>query len=168
MNIDLHFHHTPRFFLDELAGANPWGKSVRGSGDALVMRIGSFEIPLSPEHWDLARTLALMDARRIDVAAVSPSPLLFHTQWPAELVVGLHRRVNDHLAELARKHPDRFAPLGTVPLQAADLAVAAPDRYIVVPGDTLWGIASRFLSDPWRWGELWNKQSNGVDTPSPS
>ncbi len=123
MNVDLHFHHTPRFFLDELSSANPWGKAVHGSGDALVMRVGAFEIPLSPEHWDVARTLAVMDERRIDLAAVSPSPLLFHTQWPAELAIGLHRRVNDHLAEIARKHPDRFAPLGTVPLQNVELAV---------------------------------------------
>ena len=130
MNIDLHFHHTPRFFLDELSGVNPWGKSVSGSGDALAMRIGTLEIPLSPEHWDVERTLAVMDARRIDVAAISPSPLIFHTQWPAELALGLHRRVNDHLADLARKHPDRFAPLGTVPLQDADLAVAELTRCI--------------------------------------
>ena len=32
MNVDLHFHHTPRFFLDELRGENPWGKSVVAEG----------------------------------------------------------------------------------------------------------------------------------------
>jgi aminocarboxymuconate-semialdehyde decarboxylase len=128
VNIDLHFHHTPRFFLDELSGANPWGKSVRGSGDGLVMRVGALEIPLSTEHWDIERTLAVMDARRIDVAAISPSPLLFHTQWPAELTAALHRRVNDQLAELARRHADRFAPFGTVPLQNSELAVAELER----------------------------------------
>ncbi|HZR79594.1 MAG TPA: amidohydrolase family protein [Candidatus Binatia bacterium] len=122
MNIDLHFHHTPRFFLDELGGANPWGKSLHGAGDALSIRIGKTAIPISPEHWDIGRTLEVMDARRIDVAALSPSPMLFHTQWPLEIVLPLHRRVNDVLAEIARTHRDRFAPLGTVPLQDADAA----------------------------------------------
>lgn len=123
MNVDLHFHHTPRFFLDELRGENPWGKSVVAKGDGLVLRAGPIELPLGPEHWDVERTLAVMDAQRIDLAVMSPSPILFHTQWPVEAVLPLHRRVNDELAEIGRAHPKRFAPLGTVPLQ--DPAAAA-------------------------------------------
>ncbi len=36
----------------------------------------------------------------------------------------------------------------------------APDRHIVVRGDTLWDISAKFFNDPWKWPQIWalNKQ----------
>ena len=47
-----------------------------------------------------------------------------------------------------------------------DLAEGAPDRYVVVRGDTLWTIAKRFLKDPWKWNDLWKANQDQIRNPN--
>lgn len=55
----------------------------------------------------------------------------------------------------------------STPASPADLELAdnAPDRHIVVPGDTLWDIAARFLKQPYRWPEVWRLNQEEIKNP---
>jgi hypothetical protein len=46
-----------------------------------------------------------------------------------------------------------------------ELAEGAPDRYVVMQGDTLWAIASRFLKSPWKWNDLWKLNQDQIPNP---
>lgn len=48
---------------------------------------------------------------------------------------------------------------------SAELKANAPDRYVVVQGDTLWSIAERYLTAPQRWPELWKMNQDSVKNP---
>jgi hypothetical protein len=51
------------------------------------------------------------------------------------------------------------------PKKPLELAPDAPERHVVVRGDTLWGISSKFLKDPFRWPELWGMNKDEVKNP---
>ena len=61
-----------------------------------------------------------------------------------------------------------FSGLGSVALAqvgSSELKANAPERYVVVPGDTLWSIAERYLSAPQRWPALWSMNRDTVRNP---
>jgi len=56
--------------------------------------------------------------------------------------------------------------LAQAPKAPLALKPDAPDRYTVVPGDTLWSIAQRYTDSPWRWSELWNLNKDQIKDPN--
>ena len=62
-----------------------------------------------------------------------------------------------------------FLACGVASAQAPSAPLAlkpdAPDRYVIVPGDTLWGISTRYTDSPWRWPELWSMNREQIQNP---
>ena len=69
-----------------------------------------------------------MDWMGIDIQAISPAPR--QTYYGADPDLGLEasRTINDFIADICARYPDRFVGLGTVPFQAPELAIAELER----------------------------------------
>jgi len=49
--------------------------------------------------------------------------------------------------------------------QEVELKKNHPERHVVVKGDTLWGISSKFLKDPWLWPKVWKLNRSQIRNP---
>jgi len=49
--------------------------------------------------------------------------------------------------------------------QEVELKKNHPERHVVVKGDTLWGISSKFLKDPWLWPKVWKLNRSQIKNP---
>jgi aminocarboxymuconate-semialdehyde decarboxylase len=72
---------------------------------------------------NIEQRLKDMDRMGIDVQAVSPAPFQYYYWADPELGAKLAREVNEGIAAICAKWPDRFVGIGTAPLQDASLAV---------------------------------------------
>jgi len=76
----------------------------------------------------IEKRLADMDLMGIDIQAITPSPAQTYYSAEPDLGLATARVINDNLADICAKHPDRFVGLGTVPFQAPEQAVAELNR----------------------------------------
>src|ERR687896_2749766 len=122
MTFDVHAH----VIVPEITGDEDWSPRVwRDDVGSQVVELGGNQIRAAvAEFVDIDGILAAQDEAGVDSVLLCPwVPLLYYDADPAE---GLARaRIqNDALAGLVRKHPDRVAALGAVPLQDPELAAA--------------------------------------------
>lgn len=126
LTIDTHAHVFLEGVLGQCGNAGP---ELSVEDGVQVFRAGSYKIrhvrfrdsPMS----DPEKRLALMDRMQIDMQLLSPYPILYFYDQPAEVAVGFCQRHNDEMAALVERFPTRFRGLATLPMQAP---VAARDE----------------------------------------
>lgn len=80
--------------------------------------------------WNPGRRIEECDRDGVHVQVLSTVPVMFSYWAKPEHALDLSRLLNDHLAGVVAAHPRRFIGLGTVPLQAPDLAVSELTRCV--------------------------------------
>jgi aminocarboxymuconate-semialdehyde decarboxylase len=133
VKIDLHTHVLPEKWPDlrERYGGEGWVHLEHtGCGCARMMIGDEVFREVEDTLWNPARRLADCDGCGVQLQVLSTVPVMFSYWAPAAHALDLSRLLNDHIAGLCRDRPDRFAGLGTVPMQDADLAAAELERCV--------------------------------------
>jgi aminocarboxymuconate-semialdehyde decarboxylase len=132
LRVDIHCHYLNPEAAKRLAHLNPgqYEPNVKYA-NALTRETNVKQVQdRAPRLSTIEVRLKDMDRMGIDIQAVSPAP--HQTYYWTEPGLGLEvsRMVNDRLAEIVAKWPERFVALGTVPLQNVELAVAELERCV--------------------------------------
>ena len=123
--IDCQSHLFSEEFLRLLEKRNESPYVVREGKDRYVI-IHEWKRRIMPEHTDLDAKLADMNRTGITMTALSindPGPEYFGKDSTAMAVL-----LNDFIADAARRHPDRFFGLATLPFDTPDSMMKEFDR----------------------------------------
>src|SRR5947209_15712382 len=131
MKIDLHTHILPKNWPD-LRERYGYGGFVQlehhGVGCARMVVDGKSFREIEANCWDPERRLEDCGRHGVDLQVLSTVPVMFSYWAQPRDAHDLARLLNDHLAEVVTRYPDRFTALGTLPLQAPDRAVRELER----------------------------------------
>ena len=130
-SIDVHAHLTPQCFWRATENGGDW-HTLKRETDARGMEyalVGGRRQALPPRaKWTPEERLADMDSLGVDVHVVSPYVGFYNYHLPVEVAGATSAATNDEIAGMIRTWPERFAGLGTLPMQDVKAAIAEMER----------------------------------------
>jgi aminocarboxymuconate-semialdehyde decarboxylase len=125
-SIDVHTHVVPENF-PPYAGSGrdvPWPSMAEAHAcHRHVMISGKVYRTVSDGCWSVPRRIEDMNGMRVACQALSPMPELLSYWLPLEDARVLIRYLNDQIAAMVDRAPERFVGLGAVPLQDVDASL---------------------------------------------
>ncbi|MCS6820288.1 MAG: amidohydrolase [Microscillaceae bacterium] len=131
LKIDIHTHilpeHIPRY--SEKFGYSGFVhldhyKPCR----ARMMIDDKFFREIHDNCWDPEVRLKECELFNVDVQVLSTVPIMFNYWAKPSHCLEISQYLNDHIAELVARYPQRFVGLGTLPMQAPGLAILELER----------------------------------------
>jgi aminocarboxymuconate-semialdehyde decarboxylase len=130
--IDIHTHIVPAEFPSRAGkhGGTHWPSMAAGHDchHKNVMIDGKNFRTVSDECWDIERRAEAMERMRIARQVLSPMPELLSYWLPLDDALPLIRHVNDTIAAMVARAPDKFIGLGGAPMQDPDVAARELER----------------------------------------
>ena len=130
-SIDVHAHLTPQCFWRATENGGDW-HTLKRETDARGMEyalVGGRRQALPPRSkWTPEERLADMDSLGVDVHVVSPYVGFYNYHLPVDVARATSAATNDEIAGMIRAWPERFAGLGTLPMQDVKAAMSEMER----------------------------------------
>jgi aminocarboxymuconate-semialdehyde decarboxylase len=133
MKIDLHTHILPPQWTDlrEKYG-DPRFPHLEHYAPcrARILIEGEGRREIGENLWIPAKRIEECDAAGVTLQVLSTMPVMFSYWAQADHAADLACILNEHLAKVVREHPQRFAALGTIPMQDTKAAIRELERCI--------------------------------------
>ena len=133
MKIDIHTHILPERWPDlrERYGYGGWIRMEHQKPCCANMMIDDrFFREVQQNCWDPQTRMHECDGDHVDVQVLSTVPVMFRYWAKPEHALDLSMLLNDHIAGIVAEYPQRFAGLGTLPMQSPELAIKELERCV--------------------------------------
>lgn len=133
LKVDIHTHILPKTWPD-LKERYGYGGFIRLEHHkpccARMMMDDKFFREVEDNCWDPEVRIKNCNHHHVDVQVLSTVPVMFSYWAKPHHALDLSMILNDHIASVVNRYPDRFIGLGTLPMQAPELAIKELERCV--------------------------------------